>query len=604
LNGLTLSQAKRLITDRLATVYSGIRARRPSTYVDVTLGKLRTIQVFILGDVVRPGGYTISSVSTVLNALYNAGGPTARGSMRDIRIIRHNEVYRHVDLYGYILTGSKADDVRLQTGDVVFVPPVGKSVAVLGEVHRPAIVELAPGERFHELMRLSGGVLTTAVLTRALVDRIVPFDERDSLRHVDRIAIDFPLGEILADSARNPDMMDRDIVQVFRVGNLRRNTVTLSGSAVWRPGVFQWRAGMKVSDLVADAGGLKPEAYLERATIVRTAADSTRSVVPFDLGLALRQDPANDLALEELDEVSVRSIWDLTGRYSVTVHGSVKNPGTYEYLDDMTAMDLIFRAGGFQVSADRREIEVSRVDSTTIVTGKSAQIFRVPISGEYSVDSSAAGFRLQRWDQVFVREIPDWRLQRNVTVTGEVVYPGVYSLNSDTERLSSVMKRTGGLKPTAYPQGATFVRRKGGAGRLAVDVASVAKGKRRYDLILDDGDSLHVPKEPRTVKVVGEVGFPASVLYEKGKSLGFYIEQAGGYTEMSDKGRVKVVQPSGKVEAVKRHWFDPEPKAGALVVVPPKPPALQKDTLKDVATIVTIIAGAVTSIFVIVEASN
>src|SRR5689334_2244125 len=163
LNGLTLAQAKRTITDRLSAVYSGLRARRPTTFVDVTLGKLRTVQVFILGDVVRPGGYTISSVSTVLNALYSAGGPTPRGSMRDVRIIRHNDVYRHVDLYGYILTGSKAEDVRLQSGDVVFVPPVGKVVAVLGEVGRPAIYELAAGERFQALLRLSGGVKSTAL---------------------------------------------------------------------------------------------------------------------------------------------------------------------------------------------------------------------------------------------------------------------------------------------------------------------------------------------------------------------------------------------------------------------------------------------------------
>ncbi|MEK7330460.1 MAG: polysaccharide biosynthesis/export family protein, partial [Candidatus Eisenbacteria bacterium] len=190
LNGLTLAQAKRLITDRLATVYSGIRARRPTTFVDVTLGKLRTIQVFILGDVVRPGGYTISSVSTVLNALYNAGGPTPSGSMRDVRIIRHNEIYRRVDLYGYILTGSKAEDVRLQSGDVVFAPPIGKTVAVTGEVHRPAVYELRPEERFHDLLRLAGGIRSTAYLDRVQIDRIIPFSERDSLAGQDRVALD------------------------------------------------------------------------------------------------------------------------------------------------------------------------------------------------------------------------------------------------------------------------------------------------------------------------------------------------------------------------------------------------------------------------------
>jgi protein involved in polysaccharide export with SLBB domain len=252
LNGLTLGQAKRLITDRLGAVYSGIRARRPTTFVDVTLGKLRTIQVFILGDVVRPGGYTISSVATVLNALYNAGGPTPRGSMRDIRIIRHNQVYQHADLYGYILTGSKAEDVRLQSGDVVFVPPIGKQAAVVGEVHRPAIYELAPGEGLQELLRLCGGVLTTAVIDHALIDRVVPFAERDSLAGQDRVVVDVPLRSVLADAGRDSEIHDRDILQVYRIGDARKNTVEITGKSVIHAGVFQWRPGMHVADLRAD----------------------------------------------------------------------------------------------------------------------------------------------------------------------------------------------------------------------------------------------------------------------------------------------------------------------------------------------------------------
>jgi protein involved in polysaccharide export with SLBB domain len=243
LNGLTLAQAKRLVTDRLAGVYSGIRARRPTTFVDVTLGKLRTIQVFILGDVVRPGGYTISSVSTVLNALYNAGGPTALGSMRDIRIIRHDQIFKKVDLYGYILTGSKAEDVRLQSGDVVFAPPIGRMAAIVGEVHRPAIYELLPGESFHELLRLAGGIQSTALLARVQVDRMVPFAQRDSLAGQDRVALDLPLKDILANPANNPELVDRDIVQVFRVGDVRKNTVAIHGDVVRHPGTYQWRPG-------------------------------------------------------------------------------------------------------------------------------------------------------------------------------------------------------------------------------------------------------------------------------------------------------------------------------------------------------------------------
>jgi hypothetical protein len=244
------------------------------------------------------------------------------------------------------------------------------------------------------------------------------------------------------------------------------------------------------------------------------------------------------------------------------------------------------------------------VDSTTIVEKQAAEVFRVPISGDYRVASADTSFALQKWDQVFIREIPNWQMQRNVKVTGEVAYPGVYSLQTKDERLSSVIARAGGVKDTGYPRAAVFVRKKGGAGRLSVDVEDVVKRGKRSDLVLEDGDSLNIPREPRTVKVVGEVGFPLSVLWEKGKPLGFYIDQAGGYTDDSDKNRVKVVQPNGRVKPVKRFWWDPEPEKGALVVVPRKPPPKDRESLKDLATIVTILTGAVTTVFVINEASK
>jgi len=197
-------------------------------------------------------------VSTVLNALYNAGGPTSRGSMRDVRIIRHNQVFRRVDLYGYILTGSREEDIRLQSGDVVFVPPIGKTIAILGEVHRPAIYEVKPSERFHELLRLSGGVLATALLDRMQIDRIVPFTVRDSLPGRDRVALDMPLRAILADSTQDPELLDRDIIQIFRIGDIRKNTVSISGSVIRHPGTFQIKPGMHVSDLVQSSSAPPP----------------------------------------------------------------------------------------------------------------------------------------------------------------------------------------------------------------------------------------------------------------------------------------------------------------------------------------------------------
>jgi protein involved in polysaccharide export with SLBB domain len=600
LNGLTLTQAKRLITDRLATVYSGIKARRPTTFVDVTLGKLRTIQVFILGDVVRPGGYTISSVSTVLNALYNAGGPTPGGSMRDVRIIRHDSIYQRVDLYGYILTGSKAEDVRLQSGDVVFVPPIGKSVAITGEVHRPAIYELRPNERFHDLLRLSGGVRSTALLDRTQIDRIVPFSERDSLAGQDRVALDFPLKNILANPANDPELVDRDIVQVFRIGDVRKNTVAIIGDVVGHPGTYQIHNGMTVSELVNEAGGLASDAYLERATLVRTHANLSRSIQSFHLGRALEKDPVQDLLLEELDEVRIASLWDVRDRHTVSITGSVRKPGTYEYLDKMTLMDLIFQAGGLKESASKLEAEIARVDSSTMATLKAAKIFHEPISSDYEVRGADSSILLQQWDQISVREIPDWELQRNVVITGEVKYPGTYALRSRNERLSSLVTRAGGLKPAAYPRAATFSRKKDDVGRMAVNVeAAVLRRDHGQDLVLEDGDAIEIPSEPKSVKVIGEVGFPASVLYARGKSLSYYIEQAGGFTERSDRRRVQVVEANGMVKPARGLWTDRQPDPGALILVPLKPAGEKSEALKDLASIVGILSGAATTIFLV-----
>jgi protein involved in polysaccharide export with SLBB domain len=493
----------------------------------------------------------------------------------------------------------------LQSGDVVFVPPVGKTIAILGEVHRPAIYEVKQDERFHDLLRLSGGVLATALLDRMQIDRIVPFAERASHQGMDRVALDMPLQAILADSTQDPALLDRDIFQVFRIGDVRKNTVSISGTVIRHSGTYELKPDMHISDLIKAAGGYTPETYLDRAVLVRTDPDLSQSIHRFNIGKAAARDPEQDLELQELDAIYVASVWDIQDRHAVQITGSVRKPGSYDYLEGMTVMDLIFASGGLKESASKLEAEVSRVDSTAIATTKGARIYHVPIALDYGIHSQDTSFVLQKYDEVFVREIPDWQLQHNVRITGEVKYPGVYSLKARDERLSSLLTRAGGLNPTAYPRAATFTRAKGNAGRLAVDIESVAKHhNRQNDLTLEDGDAIDIPKEPKTIKVEGEVGSPASVLYEGGRPLGYYVNQAGGYTEKSDRGRARFVLPNGKVKGARRFWFDPSPGPGAVVIVPAKGPEQKKETLKDVATIVGIISGAATTIFLAHEATK
>jgi protein involved in polysaccharide export with SLBB domain len=250
---------------------------------------------------------------------------------------------------------------------------------------------------------------------------------------------------------------------------------------------------MKVHDLVEMAAGYTNEAYTERTTLIRTHPDLTRSILRFNLRMAMDQIAEDDLDLQELDEIRVSSVWEIRDRHTVTISGSVRKPGSYEYLDGMTLMDLVFQAGGLSEAANKLEAEVARVDSTTIATIQAARIIKAPISGDYAVGGADPSMPLQRWDQVSIRQIPDWQLQHNVVLTGEVMYPGTYALQTKDERLSSLIARAGGLKATAYPHAGSFVRKKDGVGRLAVDFDAVIKhGNKKQDLVLEDGDAINI----------------------------------------------------------------------------------------------------------------
>ncbi|MFQ5600057.1 MAG: SLBB domain-containing protein [Candidatus Krumholzibacteriia bacterium] len=600
-NSFTLGGLKNHVEKRLARIYSGIRSDgQGRTFVDVSLGKLRSIQVFVLGDVVQPGGYTMSATSTVMNALYYAGGPTLQGSMRNVRVLRSNRLLRKIDLYDYVANGDRSQDARLENGDVVFVPPVGTRVTLEGEVRHPAIYELSEGEKLEDLLKLAGGLESTAYLPRVQIERVIPFEQRSPMLQEDRKIIDLSMSE--EHPGRGVTLYDGDIVRIFRVGDILRNTVELTGTAVYKPGTYEHRRGMTVADLIETAGGLLGDAYLGWGHLVRTRADKTRELRSFNLDAALARDPVANLQLHELDEVQVFSVWDIRDKEYVSIEGLVRKPGRYELPEGMTITDLIVRAGGLKESAYRVHAEVARINPEAISDGKTAELIQVAMGDELGEASLAAEFELRKNDIVFIREIPNWSLQENVWITGEVKFPGKYSLTSKMERLSSLIERAGGLDPTAYLRGANFMRKKDDTGRMAIDFEEALKRRRRgyskYDLVMAAGDSIHIPREPKIVKVTGQVGFPSSVLWEKGRSLDYYIEQAGGTLESADKGKIRVVMANGRVQ--RPGWFSsPEPDAGATIIVPTKPEQRDRQTLKNVAQIVSILSGAATTIYLI-----
>lgn len=590
--GLTLEEARARVRASLARVYSGLRpaGQHSTTFVSLSLGKLRNIQVFLLGSVVRPGSYTLSSVSRMLNALYAGGGPTREGSLRDVRLLRGGRPVASVDLYDVILGGRVGGGAmpRLENGDVVFVPPAERRVNVTGPVRRPGLYELRAAEQLAALLKLAGGVLGDADLARAQVERIVPPALRDSLPGQGRMAIDVPLAALLADSTHDVALADADSLTLFPLPDRRANVVLIEGRGVARPGTYEFRAGMRVSDLVAAAGGLKPDAYLDRGLLTRTLPDSSRAMLRFSPRQALAGEAAENLELKAMDDVAIRSAWDLKERQPVTVLGLVRDPGQYELLEGMTLADLLMRAGGLTDDAFAFRAEIARLSSGERI----ADTLEVPIDRDLVRSPAATAMVLMPHDAVFIRRDPTYTEQEYVAVTGEVRFPGTYSLTRRDERVSDLIARAGGFTPVAYARGATF-RRLGGA-RLAIDLPEAMRHPHDHNnLVLARGDTIEVPRFMPTVQIEGAVLSPLTALYQQGAGVGYYVMQASGYRPDADRHGVVVISPSGRV----RRGGAPEP--GSRIVVPARPADTNKDHLKDFATLMSVLASAATTYFLV-----
>lgn len=565
LAGMTLEEARGTLRRRLSRVYSGFAddEDRATTFLSVTLGDLRVIRVFVVGRARRPGGYDLSAASTVFHSLFFAGGPTEKGSLRDIRVVRGGKEVARLDVYEYLRTGRREGDVRLENDDTIFIPPCGPRVAVRGEVRQPGLYEMIPGETLSDLVELSGGFTELSYKGRIQIERILGPEEQEASLN-DREVLDLPW-----DRAKSQVMQDGDSVEVFGIPDRMRNFVEIQGE-VRRPGRYEWREGAHLTDLVKQAGGILETAVLERAEIVRTYEDQRREQIAVDLGKVLGGDEQRDLRLNPRDVVRVHSIWQLNDRDQVVIHGAVREPGTFELRANMTLRDLLLQAGGLKDNAYTESVEVSRVRPGEEVGMGTAEVFQVPLGRDY-LGSEGGDLRLAPWDNVFVRDIPNWELQRNVTINGEVRFPGIYTLKSPVDKLSDAIARAGGLKKTAYPGGFSLVRRKNDIGRIALDLEKALKDPgSNDDLILFHGDSLYVPEQPKTITVAGAVGWPTSLLYESGKSIGDYVSMAGGTTEKADAGHIRIIYSTGAAARVKKFWFDPEVLPGSTIQVPPK----------------------------------
>ena len=607
---LTLEQLRSLLYTRLARVYAGVR-RGPDATIrfEVTVSRVRVNQVFVNGEVARPGSYPVSALGTVMNALYQAGGPTEAGNFRDIRVLRGGQVARTLDLYDYLVRGITRDDVRLEQGDVVFVPPRARRVQISGSVLRPGFYDLAEPEDLRELIQFAGGLLPEADRARAHIERILPASQREAGGR-DRVAVDVDDLTAVMDGTgpRRLRLEPDDRIAVYPVATSVRSRVALQGN-VWRPGPYSISPGMTLSRLLAEAGGLKPDTYRERAHIARLMPDSTRRLIAVDLralvgpdGMALpNPGPGADPELREFDEVTVFASTGFRPAREIAVFGAVQRPGSFAFRDSMTLRDAVIVAGGLRDEAYLVEAEISRLPETPDDTTELARLIRVPLDSSYVLDATGYVRRetagrganpvLQPFDYVFVRRVPGFEPQRTVAVTGRVRFPGRYALTRRDERLADILRRAGGVTANAYVRGAQFFRAEGHAGRIGIDFERVLRDPRHRDnLPLFAGDSINVPEYQPVVSVEGAVNSPVSVAYESGRGSGYYIERAGGFSRRADKRRTYVVQPNGSVFTRRAN---PEP--GARVVVPETPAgAPGTDWTRLITSLAQVLASAVT----------
>ena len=580
-NGLTLDQLRNSLYTYLGQVYSGVvRGEQATTFFDVSILSLRNNQIFVIGEVEYPAAYEVTSVATALQALYQAGGPSDQGSFRNIKVRRGDQIVATLDIYQYLTEGAATGDVSLDQGDVVFVPVRGPWFEIDGNVLRPGIYELKDDEGLRDLIELAGGVEPEADLRRVQIDRILPPDQREP--GVQRTLLDVNVMALLDSEGEWVPLIACDAVYVFAVSEERRNTVSIRGN-VWAPGIYELSPEMQLSDLIDLAGGLKDDTYLGRAQIVRlNPLDLSRRLVPVSLV------SGDDPLLSEYDEIRVYSVAEFRDRRFVTIYGAVHNPGVYEFREDMTLRDLVIRAGGLRDNAYVLEAEVARIASQADSTGDFVEITDVPLDSSYVITAqgqmqAASDFMLTRYDNVFIRHLPGWELQRTVTVTGQVRFPGKYALRRKDERLGSVVERAGGLMSEAYADGIRFYRRTAKAGiasdslaRVNVDLpAALEDPNFKGNLILEDGDSIHIPEFIPTVRIEGSVLYPVSVMHRPGAGMDYYINSAGGYARNGDKGRTRVEYANGSVQTVKKTLLifktEPKPEPGSRVFVPEKP---------------------------------
>ena len=612
--GLNFVEAKARINTALRKIYAGISAPEGSyakVYTGVSIANIRTVKVNIIGEVEAPGTYSLSALSTVINALYASGGPTENGSFRNIQVVRGGKTIAHLDIYNFLLKGSQEGNINLNDQDVIIVPPYKNQVEVIGFVKREGIYEVKEGEKLSSLVDYFGGFKSNAYKDIMVVERIV-----GAKREVK---------EVPFSDAGKFAMQGGDKLLVHKLSDIYHNRISITG-AVYQPGNYAYSEGMTVLDLIDKAAGVREEAYLNRAILFRSIDRVDKQSLNFSLKDLLEKKQI--IALQPNDSLHIYGRDSLIAKPMVRIEGAVRKPQKFAYAKGLYPADLIIMAGGFIEGADQTQVQVARqLNDTNFKT----------ISKVYTVSLSKEGgdsIALEPNDIVTVRYEKGYVPQQVVKIEGEVSFPGFYAILSKEERISSLIERSGGLAPYAYVEGATLVRKKdknekddkaqekqlkklkktdkdltlietkeeentpeASEYRVGINLKKIMENKNSYqDLVLKDGDVLIIPSEKQTVEVKGLVLAPSLVRYEKGKSTRSYINSAGGFSDNAQKKSVYVVYANGDVKGTSRFLFFrsyPKVAPGALVIVPEKPEKKSLSTTETVSVMTALTTLAI-----------
>jgi protein involved in polysaccharide export with SLBB domain len=620
-NGLTINEATARVKAKMAqTAYPSLRNGASSLII--SLNKIRSINITALGAA-KPGNYTISSLTTLFNSLYLCGGPGDINSYRNIELIRNGKLFKVIDLYQFLTRGDVQGNILLKENDVINFPVYKKHVSIQGEVKRPGIFELKDGETFDDLLFFAGGFTSRAYKAAVKVNQITDIERKVK----DVAKADF--------AAYKPE--NGDEIKVDTILNRVDNAVTING-AVYRPGEFELTPGLTLSMLIKQAGGLQEDVFTGRAVLTRQHADGTLENITFNV-LDILNGTTADIKLVKRDNVTIASAGSFISKYTVSIQGEIRKPGDFPYRQDMSLKDALFLAGGFTDAASSYHLEVSRRlvnERTSTNVDTIAVVYNINIDKNLSVDNDK--FILQPFDIIFIRRNPGYTQQLQATINGEVNFPGNYTIQLKNERISSLIKRAGGLTPFAYNKGVFLIRKysqtdttnqkniknieasiKDTSGKVAADLAMtnnriavnltevLDKPGGIADYVLEDGDIVQVLKFNPLVKVSGQVLDATETGYVEGKSLRYYLSEAGGTADGARRSKIYAIYPDGAISRTKNGIFGifrsyPQIKPGVEIVVPMKVEQQQLSTAEKVGitsaivSIVSLIAITIATI--------